>query len=381
MQPVVIIGSGLAGYNVAREFRKLDKETPLTVMTADGGEFYSKPTLSNALAANKTPAAIPINTSAQMAAQLDATVRTRTRVTAIDTDAHHIRVGEETLPYSRLVFALGADQIRVPIEGGAAAAVLSVNSLDDYARFRTAIEGRTRVTVIGAGLIGCEFANDLSPAGHKVDVVDIAEQPLPRLLPHNAGTFLREKLAALGITWHLGTHVKAVDSETDAIGITLANGETIMADVVLSAVGLKPKLELARAAGLTINRGIVVDRYLETSAADIFALGDCAEVEGLVLPFVMPIMHAARALAATLAGKRTAVSYPAMPVLVKTPACPTVVAPPASGAAGVWKIEQSADGVKSLFVDSAGRLLGFALNGAATAERAKLARELPPVLA
>lgn len=381
MGPIVIIGSGLAGYNVAREFRKLDKETPLTVMTADGGEFYSKPTLSNALAANKTPAAIPINTSEQMAAQLDAMVRTRTRVTAIDTDAHHIRVSEETLSYSRLVFALGADQIRVPIEGSAAAAVLSVNSLDDYAHFRTAIEGRTRVTVIGAGLIGCEFANDLSPAGYKVDVVDIAEQPLPRLLPHNAGTFLREKLAALGITWHLGTHVKAVDSETDAIRITLANGETIMADVVLSAVGLKPKLELARAAGLKINRGIVVDRYLETSAADIFALGDCAEVEGLVLPFVMPIMHAARALAATLAGKRTAVSYPAMPVLVKTPACPTIVAPPASGTAGEWKIEQRADGVKSLFVDSAGRLLGFALNGAATAERAKLARELPPVLA
>lgn len=381
MHPVVIIGSGLAGYNVAREFRKLDKETPLAVMTADGGEFYSKPTLSNALAANKTPAAIPLNTPDQMATQVNATVRIRTRITAIEPDEHQIRIGDEALPYSKLVLALGADQIRLPLAGNAVDSVLSVNGLDDYAHFRTAIEGRTRVTVIGAGLIGCEFANDLSPAGYKIDVVDIAEQPLPRLLPHNAGTFLRDKLAALGITWHLGTHVKAVDSETDAIRITLANGEAIMADVVLSAVGLRPKLELARAAGLKINRGIVVDRYLETSAADIFALGDCAEVEGLVLPFVMPIMHAARALAATLAGKLTAVSYPAMPVLVKTPACPTIVAPPASGAAGEWKIEQSADGVKSLFIDSAGRLLGFALNGAATAERAKLARELPPVLA
>ena len=99
------------------------------------------------------------------------------------------------------------------------------------------------------------------------------------------------------------------------------------------------------------------------------------------MPFVMPIMHAARALGATLAGKPTAVSFPAMPVMVKTPACPTIVSPPAPGAVGVWKIEQMPDGIKSLFVDASGKLLGFALNGAATAERAKLALQLPPVLA
>ena len=95
----------------------------------------------------------------------------------------------------------------------------------------------------------------------------------------------------------------------------------------------------------------------------------------------IPIMHAARALAQTLTGKRTPVTFPAMPVLVKTPACPTVVAPPPVGAAGQWQIEAHADGVKSLFVAADGRLLGFALNGAATAERARLAPQLPPVLA
>ena len=381
MQPVVIIGSGLAGYNVAREFRKLDKEIPLVIITADGGEFYSKPMLSNALASSKTPAAIPLNTPEQMAAQLNATVRTRTRVAAIDTNARWVRTGDETLSYSKLVLALGADQIRLPLAGDATGAVMTVNSLDDYARFRALLDGKRNVAIIGAGLIGCEFANDLSATGYKVDVVDIAEQPLPRLLPAAGGALLREKLAGLGVTWHFGTSVKSVDREAGAVKVTLANSEAVVADIVLSAIGLKPKLELARAAGLKINRGIAVDRHLETSSPDVFALGDCAEVEGLVLPFVMPIMHAARALAATLAGKRTAVSYPAMPVLVKTPACPTIVAPPANGAAGEWKIERRAGSVKALFVDSAGRLLGFALNGAATAERAKLARELPPVLA
>ena len=381
MNPILIVGSGLAGYNVAKELRKLDKSAPLAVITADGGEFYSKPMLSNALTKRQAPAAIALNSAEQMAQQLPAAVRVRTRVTAIEVGTHRLYVGDEALAYSKLVLALGAAQIRVPIGGDAADAVMTVNSLDDYARFRVAIEGKKRVAVIGAGLIGCEFANDLAASGYEVEVVDIAAQPLPRLLPPAGGALLREKLAALGIVWHFGTGVKTVDRDADANRVTLADGSVIRADIVLSAIGLKPELNLARAAGLEIARGIVVNRYLETSAPDVFALGDCAEVEDLVLPFVMPIMHAARALAPTLAGTRTAVSYPAMPVLVKTPACPTIVAPPAPTATGEWQIETAPDSVKSLFVDASGKLLGFALNGAATSERAKLMKELPPVLA
>jgi rubredoxin-NAD+ reductase len=381
MHPIVIIGSGLAGYNLAKELRKLDKETPLVILSADGGQFYSKPMLSNALASNKQPEAIPLGSAEQMAAQLNATVRPRTRVSAIEPGKHAVRIDNETIAYSRLILALGAEQIRLPLEGDAAHAVLSVNDLDDYASFRTAISGGKSVALIGAGLIGCEFANDLAASGHRVDVIDIADQPLPRLLPPAGGALLRDRLGALGVIWHFCTGVKEVDRAGAQLRVTLGNGQEIIADVVLSAVGLKPRTELARKAGLKINRGIAVDRMLATSAPDVYALGDCAEVEGLVLPFVMPIMHAARALAATLAGKPTAVAYPAMPVLVKTPACPTIISPPASGAAGQWQIEQTSDSVKSLFVDASGKLLGFALNGAATAERAKLAPQLPPVLA
>jgi rubredoxin-NAD+ reductase len=278
------------------------------------------------------------------------------------------------------VLALGADQIRLPIEGDGAADIITVNDLDDYGRFNAALADEHTVAVIGAGLIGCEFANDLSHVGHAVHVVDIAQQPLPRLLPPEGGALLQRKLAALGVQWHLGTSVKRIERSGSALRVTLADGATFDADIVLSAVGLKPRTELARAAGIRVNRGIVVNRMLETSAADVYALGDCAEVEGLVLPFVMPIMHAARALAATLAGKPTPVAYPAMPVLVKTPACPTIVSPPAAGAAGTWNVTADEEGVKSLFVDETGRLLGFALNGKATSERAALTKQLPPVL-
>lgn len=381
MDPIIIIGSGLAGYNTAKELRKLDKETPLMVISADGAQFYSKPMLSNALASKKLPEAIPLSSAEQMATQINAVVRARTRVSAVYTDKHQIRAGGETFAYSKLVLALGAEQIRLPLQGDAAAQVMSVNDLDDYAAFRAAVSDGKSVVLIGAGLIGCEFANDLSASGHKVDVVDIAGQPLPRLLPPAGGALLRQKLAALGVTWHFGSAVESVDRDGAQLRVTLSGGQKISADVVLSAVGLKPRTELARAAGLKINRGIVVDRTLAASAEDVYALGDCAEVAGLVLPFVMPIMHAARALAATLSGKTTAVAYPAMPVLVKTPACPTIISPPAGGAAGEWKIEETGDGVKSLFVDSTGKLLGFALNGTATSERAKLAPQLPPVLA
>ena len=381
MHPIIILGSGLAGYNAAKELRKLDKETPLTVIAADSGHFYSKPMLSNALASKKSPSAIALNTPEQMTTQLHATVRARTRVKAINAAAHTVQIGDETLAYSKLVLALGAEQIRLPIAGDATDAIVTVNDLDDYGRFHALLEGRKNIVIIGAGLIGSEFANDLVVAGHHVDVIDIANQPLGRLLPPEGGALLQQKLAALGVTWHFGAGTRSVNRDGGALRVMLDNGETLQADIVLSAVGLKPRTLLARAAGLTTNRGIVVNRTLATSDADIYALGDCMEIEGLVMPYVMPIMHAARALGATLAGKPTAISFPAMPVMVKTPACPTIVSPPAPGAVGEWKIEHMPDGIKSLFVDASGKLLGFALNGAATVERAKLAPLLPPVLA
>ena len=145
-------------------------------------------------------------------------------------------------------------------------------------------------------------------------------------------------------------------------------------------MGLKPRLDLAKAAGLQVNVGIVVNRELETSAKNVFAIGDCAEVDGLVLPYVMPIMQAARALAPTLTGQTTALSYPAMPVMVKTPALPTVVSPPAKGASGQWKTTMVDGGVEARFESPEGKLLGFALMGSATSQRAALTKELPPIL-
>jgi rubredoxin-NAD+ reductase len=337
--------------------------------------------LSTAIAQGREAMALVTQSAEQMGAQLGATVRTGVEVASIDTAARVVRLsGGESIAYSKLVLAPGADPIRIPLGGDAAGEVLSVNDVDDYARFRAAIRGRKRVAVIGAGLIGCEFANDLAAGGFEVDLIDLAPGPLGRLAPPEAGDFVRGGLAAIGVRFHFGSAPKSVDRDRNAVALSLAGGTRVPTDVVLSAVGLRPRTSLAQAAGLAVNRGIVVDRFLQTSAPDVFALGDAAEVDGLVLPYVMPIMQAARALAKTIAGEPTAVSYPAMPVVVKTPAAPLVVSPIPRGE-GRWTCTTSPDGIRAECFDAESRLVGFALAGAAVAEKQALAKLVPGWLA
>ena len=225
------------------------------------------------------------------------------------------------------------------------------------------------------------FANDLRAAGIEVDVFDLAPQALGRLLPPQAAGFFRRKLEAAGVRFHFDTSIARIDRAGDGFRLTDKQDRSHHADLMLSAVGLKPETALAQAAGLQIGRGIVVNRRLASADfPEILALGDCAEVGGaggLVLPFVLPIMAAARALAKTLAGTPTDVAYPAMPVVVKTPACPTAVCPPPAGTQGAWREELAADGVKALFEDAAGRPVGFALTGSAAAERQALGAAMP----
>ena len=378
---VVIVGSGLAGYAAARELRKLNTQIPITILSADHGGFYSKPMLSNALSSGKTPASILNSDAVQMASQLKTLIRSYCRVAAIDQSEGTVTLADgEKIFYDQLVLALGADQVRLPLQGDGVAKILTINDLDDYQSFREALIGKKRITIIGAGLIGCEFANDLVATGYQVNVIDISAQPLGRLLPPAAGAFIQQKLEAAGVVFHLNTATQAVDQVQERLRLTLTNGESIESDLVLSSVGLRPRTQLAEAAGMQVNRGIVVNRLLQTQFANIYALGDCAEIESKVLPFVMPITHAARALAATLAGNPTSVHYPAMPVMVKTPACPTVVSPPDFSVSGEWHVEADKDGVKALYRDEAGNLLGYALLGAATKEKNHLTAQLPAVL-
>ena len=380
---VVVIGSGLAGYGLVRELRRKDEGVAITVLTSDGGEGYSKPMISTGYTKDLNADKLAAQSAEELAEQLNVTVRTRTRVASIDTQAQTVHLeGGETLPYSELVLALGAELIRPPIGGDAAEDVLGVNDLDDYRRFQDllAAKGAKKVAIIGAGLIGCEFTNDLLNGGFTVEAVDPMGWCLPTLLPEQSGRAVQAALEEKGATFHFGPLATEVNRAGEGYTVTLNNGDTIEADAVLCAVGVKPRTTLASEAGIEVNRGIVTDRQLRTNAPNVYAMGDCAEVAGHVLVYVAPLMAAARALAATLAGEVTDVSYPAMPVAIKTPACPVVVSPPAKDAEGEWHFEGDAPDIKALFRSGAGDLLGFALTGQAVKERMALTKELPHIL-
>lgn len=379
--PLVIIGTGLAGYNLAREFRKLDAQTPLLLITADDGRSYSKPMLSTGFAMGKDADSLGMMSAGQMAIQLNAEIRTHTRVTRLDPQHRRVWIGNEPVPYRDLVLAWGAQTLEVPLAGDAADAVFPINDLLDYGRFRAAAAGKRRVLILGTGLIGCEFANDLLLGGYEVELVSPDQQVMPALLPPAAANAVRHGLETLGAGFHFGRVVERLDRTAEGLQAQLSDGQRLDCDLVISAVGLRPRTELARAAGLETARGIVVDRLLQTSAEHVYALGDCAEVGGLNLLYVMPLMSGVRALSRTLSGTPVTVSYGPMPVTVKTPVCPLVVSPPPAGSEGTWNVEGEGSDITALFRDGDGQLLGYALTGTAVKQRLALNKELPPVLA
>jgi rubredoxin---NAD+ reductase len=371
---IVVLGSGLAGWTTVRELRKLDSAVPVTLITAGGGDFYSKPSLSNAFAQGERPEQLVSTPAAKMAESLGVTLLQHTRVEAIDRAAKIVVTDKGCIAYSKLVLATGAEPIRVPLAGNAANEVRSVNSLDDFAAFHAQLRGGARVAIMGAGLIGCEFANDLAAAGYRVSVIDPSPRPLAALLPEQASESLRLALEALGVDWRLGTTVQSVDRDGGPLRLHLANGEGFDADVVLSAIGLRADTALAKAAGLACERGIVLDDALATSDPCIFALGDCAQYAGgRCLPYVMPIMNAARVLAMQLAGRGGTLAFPLMPVSIKTPALPLVVASPTPGGAGQWQGQEQ--GLWH-FIDAGGKVRGFVLAGKQTARRAEQAQRI-----
>ena len=435
MNPIIIIGAGLAGWTTARELRKLDADTPLLLITADSGDFYAKPSLSNAFAQGRGPAQLVSTPAAAMAKAHSVTLLAHTTVQAINPEDRTISASQGQFSYSQLVLATGAQPIRLALAGDATQQVQAINSLDDFSVFHARLTGARsgesapelarpqvshhtnqraqHVLIMGAGLIGCEFANDLAAAGYQISVVDPCSGPIAALLPAPVSAQLAQALSGLGVNWHFGATVKSVsqaaiksnhasapagvEANPPAFQVELSNGQLVLVDAVLSAIGLRADTTLAQAAGLVCERAIVVDASLQTSQAHIYALGDGAQYAagswgkdgtapkadsatspdsaavagGRTLPYVMPIMHAARALAATLAGTRTELAFPLMPVVIKTPALPIVVAPPAPGVLGAW---HSPEPGLWQFMDAQGQARGFVLTGQQTARRSEQAK-------
>ena len=361
---IVVVGSGLAGFGVLRELRRLSPDAKLTMVTLEEGHFYSKPALSTALAKGKVAETLVTSNAEKIATQLKLDARIGREAEAIDRAGKALLTTGGPVPYDALVLATGASPVRPPIAGAAAHRAIAVNQLDHYARFRKELPDGARVLIMGSGLVGTEFANDLVTSGYHPVVVDMLALPLAQLVPPAVGEKVREALAQAGVEWHLGRKVTAIDYRDPAPGYvaTLDDGTRIEADLVLSAVGLRPNVALAAEAGLEVGLGIKVNACGQTSDPDIYAIGDCAEYPHGLSAYVTPIMAAARGIAPSALGTPTPMRFPPLSVQVKTTLLPINLLPPPRDALGAWRsLEEDAQGSKHIFVDADGIVRGYVL--------------------
>jgi rubredoxin---NAD+ reductase len=372
---VAVVGSGLAGFGVLRELRRLSPEARLVLITDEDGHFYSKPALSTALAKDKTADKLVTTAVDKMAGNLKLDVRAGRSALGIDRAAKALLTDGGPVPYDALVLAMGATPVRPPLEGAAAHRAISINRLDHYHQFRRELPKDGRVLIMGAGLVGTEFANDLISTGYRPVVVDMLPLPLAQLVPPAVGERVRDALGVQGVEWHLSRKVLAIDYALSGPEYVarLDDGTELHSDLVISAVGLRPNVDLAREAGIEVGSGVKVDAYGRTSDPSIFALGDCAEYPHGLSAYVTPIMAAARGIAASILGSPTEMRFPPLSVQVKTTHFPINLLPPPRGVAGEWRtVEDDEAGSKHIFKDGDGIVRGYVLTCARCEERAEM---------
>jgi rubredoxin-NAD+ reductase len=334
---VVIVGAGIAGWSVAESIRRRDGETPILLISACEGLSYPKPALSTAFAQGKQVEELIEQDATSKAAELNLEVRTETRVIKIDAKRKRLTTVKGGIRYDKLILALGARQRELPVAGDASESIFRINDLKSYKKLRKRLaQGASHITILGAGLIGCEFAEDLSTAGYRISVIDPAGYPLASLLPAQTARQLRSRLENRGIEWHFHATLDSAEYSDGCLRAVLSNGDAIETDLVLSAAGLIANTRLAEKAGILVKRGIVTDRLMQTSEADIYAVGDCAAVEGEVFCYIEPIRRQAETIAAQLQGEHQPFDTIRPLIRVKTPSFPlTVRLPRNSGAINI----------------------------------------------
>jgi len=357
---IVIIGSGFAARTLVKNIRKLDSTIPLTLIAADGMEEYNKPDLSHVISQAQRAEDLIRQSAGEFAEQYNLRLFPYTFVSAIDTQARVVKSADKQWQYDKLVLATGAKAFVPPLPGREK--MLTLNSLQEYHACETTLRDASRVLIVGTGLIGCELAMDFRRAGKTVTVLDNAASILPSLMPPEVSGRLQHCLTALGVRLLLQSRLMQLDEHEQGVRAQLDDDRYIDADVVVAATGLSPQVSLAQNAGLEVGRGIVVDGTLQTSNPHIFALGDCAQINGQVLPFLQPIQLSAMTLAKNLTGNSTQLVLPAMLVKVKTPLMPLHLAGETHRTDLRWHIATEADGMVAKGLDAEDKLRAFVVS-------------------
>jgi NADPH-dependent 2,4-dienoyl-CoA reductase/sulfur reductase-like enzyme/nitrite reductase/ring-hydroxylating ferredoxin subunit len=270
---IVIVGGGAAGFAAAEMLRREGFSGNLTMLSSDEAEPCDRPNLSkDYLAGNAPEDWIPLRPPEfYREAKID--LQLRTEVTAIDPKSHEVKLaGGRSIAFDKLLLATGAEPVRLPLPGANAPHVHVLRSLADSRAIIAATKDARRAVVIGASFIGLEVAASLRVRKLEVHVVAPERVVMERMLGPQFGAFVKKLHEEHGVVFHLEETATAIEPKR----VVLKSGKTLDADFVVAGVGVKPRIELAERAGLKIDRGVVVDEYLQTSAPDIFAAGDIA---------------------------------------------------------------------------------------------------------
>jgi nitrite reductase (NADH) large subunit len=299
-EPLVIIGNGMAAARLCEELsERACGRYAIAVVGEEPRLAYNRVLLSSLLADEISAAELELK-PARWWRDRGITLVYGQPAVAVDPTIRRVRLGDgATIPYSKLVIATGSRPIRLPLPGMDLPGVTAFRDLTDVAELRRAAPG-ARAVVIGGGLLGLEAAYGLAKGGATVTLVHLMDRLMERQLDARAALMLRREVEARGVEVLLGAEAKAIEGRRRVEGVTLASGRTIPADLVVVAVGVRPNAEIARTAGLTINRGIVVDDRLETSERGIYAIGECAEHNGQCYGIVEPAYEHAHILAQCL---------------------------------------------------------------------------------
>ena len=357
---IVIIGSGFAARQLVKNLRKQDSQVAITLIAADSIDEYNKPDLSHVISLGQRADEMTRQSAGEFAEQYNVRLFPYTRIETIDADARMVKSADNQWAYDKLVLATGASALIPPVVGREL--MLTLNSQLEYRACESQLFDARRVLIVGAGLIGCELAMDFTRAGKAVTLVDSAASILASLLPPEVSSRLQHCLTEMGVQMLLKSQLHTLESTPEGIRATFGSDRHVTVDAVIAATGLRPQTALASSAGLKVNRGIVVDNTLRTSNPDIYALGDCAEIDGQLLPFLQPIQISAMTLAKNLLGGNAPLKLPAMLVKVKTPALPLHLAGETRRCDLNWQISTEAQGMVAKGVDAEGQLRAFVVS-------------------
>lgn len=275
---VVVVGAGQAGVQCAVSVREAKPATPIVLISGEAGDPYQRPQLSKEfMTVSEDAAPLELRTRRALS-EHGIDFRGPCTVTSINTERHTVRIDKDTsLEYSDLVLATGSRNRSLSIPGVELDGVYSLRTLEEALAIRGALSAALSVVVVGAGFIGLELATAAQHRGLTVTVIDIAERPMARMLSEPMSQFFLDAHSADGMTFRLGDGVDRFEGRNGRVcDVVTSSGEHFAADIVIVAVGIQPNVELARAAGLTVENGIVVDGSMSTSAPSVWAIGDCA---------------------------------------------------------------------------------------------------------